>query len=95
MTYRVKSGLFRIITAVGFTVAKVQKKRKLSPSFLLRTFRDKLTDIDRVGIPQKEHDQFFPYSFIHNIQTTANLRLIKNQTIVVTQESLLKEEPIR
>ena len=95
MTYRVKSGLFRIITAVGFTVAKVQKKRKFSPSFLLRTFRDKLADIDRVGIPQKEHDQFFPYSFIHNIQTTANLRLIKNQTIVVTQKSLPKEEPVR
>lgn len=94
MTYRVKSGWFRLVTAIGFTVAKIQKTKKIEFSFILRTFQNKLVDIDRVGIPQKEHDQFFPHTYLYHIQTTADLQHIHNPSIKVSSERIQHKEPL-
>ena len=83
MTYRVKSGAYRWITAVGFAVAMAIKKRNHSLSLFARTIADKLKDIDKVGIPQSQHDQFFPGTSIQQIETTADLSLISEPSIQV------------
>lgn len=83
MTYRVKSGMLRFVTAVGFSLVKMMKSKKHSPAFFYSTFRDKLADIDKVGIARTAHDQFFPYSEISGIKTTCDLSKITESTIVV------------
>lgn len=94
MTYRVKSGAARIITALGFTVARVLKTKNVSPSVIIRTFLDKLSDIKRIGIPQREHDQFFPFTSIKGIQTTADLSLIRTPSITIVSADAPHEEPL-
>lgn len=81
MTYRVKSGLLRIITAAGFSVAQMIKTRNRSLGYFVKTFTNKFQDIDRVGIPRQSHDQFFPYSSLTNVKTTCDLNLIHQSTI--------------
>lgn len=70
MTYREKRGLIRMIYAVGYAAAMMQKKRRFSPKDFISHIRQKLADIDRVGIPRSEHGQFFPdchvYGMHHN-----------------------------
>lgn len=94
MTYRVKSGAARIITALGFTVARVLKTKNVSPSVIIRTFLDKLSDIKRIGIPQREHDQFFPFTSIKGTQTTADLSLIRTPSITIVSADAPHEEPL-
>ncbi len=81
MTYRQKKGLLRFITAVGFTVAMVQKNHRINPAHLLKTYREKLKSIDETGVPERLHYQFFPNSYIDGIITTSDLSNLDHETI--------------
>ena len=74
MTYRQKKGLVRFITAVGFSVAMIQKNRDLSPGVFLANVRGKLESIDKTGSPRSEHYRlYFPKSRVRHIKTTGKL----------------------
>lgn len=74
MTYRQKKGLVRFITAVGFSVAMIQKNRDLSPGAFLANVRGKLESIDKTGSPRSEHYRlYFPKSRVRHIKTTGKL----------------------
>ena len=89
MSYRVKSGLLRFITAIGFTVVMMMKDRSWSVGFFIKTYQQKLCDIDKRGIPRRLHDQFFPYSQLFNNQTLCDLDLVKNPSISVDSRSFV------
>ncbi|MGN0328481.1 MAG: glycosyl hydrolase family 28-related protein [Lachnospira sp.] len=69
MTYREKKGILRIVTAVGFAVAIIQKNRNFSPRTFVDNIRIKLKDIDRTGIDAKQHYMFFKNSYVVGINT--------------------------
>jgi hypothetical protein len=71
MTYRVKSGLIKYVTAVGYTIVMMKKKRSRSLMLAKDVFVEKLRNIDSMGIPRSQHAQFFPNSHIEQMQTTA------------------------
>lgn len=73
MSYRKKSGLLKYVTAVGYAVVLMMKKKDYSLSFAQRQFMEKLASIDRMTIPRKQHTLFFPQTIVKNIQTTAVL----------------------
>lgn len=71
MTYRQKKGLLRFVTAVGYSVAMIQKTRNLSPKAFFANVKDKLASIDRTGAPRSEHYRlYFPKSRVVGIKTT-------------------------
>lgn len=70
------------------------KTKNVSPSVIIRTFLDKLSDIKRIGIPQREHDQFFPFTSIKGTQTTADLSLIRTPSITIVSADAPHEEPL-
>lgn len=84
MTYRQKKGLTRLITALGFTVATVQKTHKFHPKSLYSVFLEKLRSIDEIGVPRNLHWQFFPESFIDGIVTTADVSGLEQAQIHVS-----------
>ena len=71
MSYRVKSGLEKYVTAAGYTLVMAIKKRNHSFGFAKDIFTEKLKSIDGMGIPRNRHRAFFPQSNIENIRTTA------------------------
>lgn len=74
MTYREKKGLTRIIFAVGYAVAMVQKSKNLSPSAFVKNVRWKLHNIDEVGFERSTHkDLFFPDNHVYGIRTTGRI----------------------
>lgn len=89
MTYRQKKGLIRFITAVGFSIAMVQKTRKLSIGNFLKTYKDKLADIDKTGIKKEEHFKFFPNSHISGIITNSNLDALNNDLVDIKHKGEL------
>ena len=72
MSYREKKGLTKYVTAVGYTVAMMLKNRCWYPSFAAKVLREKLTSIDRIGIPRSEHGKFFPQTIVEDVVTTAS-----------------------
>lgn len=72
MSYREKRGLTKYVTAVGYTVAMMLKNRCWSPVFAAKVLREKLTSIDRMGIPRSEHGKFFPQTIVEDVVTTAS-----------------------
>lgn len=58
-SYRVKSGLYRYVTAIGFTVVMMIKRKNWSIGFARKVFVEKLTSIDYMSIPRERHDMFF------------------------------------
>lgn len=70
-SYKVKSGLYKYITAAGYTIVIMLKKKKMSPAFAKNQFLQKRDSIRRMGIPRHEHAMFFPKTIVRNMQTTA------------------------
>ena len=58
-SYRVKSGLYKYVTAVGFTVVMMIKKKNRSIGFARKVFAEKLESIDYMSIPRERHKMFF------------------------------------
>ncbi|MBQ8453107.1 MAG: hypothetical protein IJ539_04915 [Prevotella sp.] len=73
LSYRVKSGLEKFVTAAGYTLVMILKKRNHSIGFAKKVFTEKLHDIDSRSVPRSQHGLFFPGSYIENVQTTATL----------------------
>lgn len=69
MTYRPKTGILRFITAVGYSVAMIQKTHKLSVAEFLGNVSKKLHAIDATNVPRSEHKQFFHGTIVENIDT--------------------------
>lgn len=59
-SYRKKTGLLRLATAVGFTIVSMKKKKSHSLAIAYRLFRDKMASIRSRSIPREQHAQFFP-----------------------------------
>ncbi len=66
MPYRRKGMVLKYITAFGYSLVIILKRRRFSLSFLFCTFRDKIASIDRMGYDRKSHSQFFPDNRIYN-----------------------------
>ena len=60
LSYRVKSGLEKYVTAIGFTLVMMMKRKNHSAGFAKQTFMEKLRSIDQMSIPRNQHAQFFP-----------------------------------
>lgn len=71
-SYRVRPWYEKMVTAAGYTIVMMIKRKKHSLAFAKAIFTEKLTDIDRMGIPRKEHDMFFPGSHLERVNTTAS-----------------------
>lgn len=71
-SYRVRPWYEKMATAAGYTIVMMMKRKKHSFSFAKATFTAKLADIDRMGIPRKKHNMFFPGSHLERINTTAS-----------------------
>lgn len=70
LTYKPKTGVIRIVTAVGYSVAVMLKLRSFSPAGFVATLGRKLSDMDAIAIDVNEHQQFFVNSHLQNISTT-------------------------
>jgi hypothetical protein len=64
LSYRVRPWLEKYVTAIGYTVVVMIKKRKFSIAYALSTFTEKLSDIDHMGISRDVHHIFFPQTTI-------------------------------
>lgn len=84
MTYREKKGIIRFITAVGFAVAMIQKKRNFSPMFFFGKIIEKLSDMDKIGIKSDRHYVFFKNSRVIGVKTTNNVDVLDNQIVNVS-----------
>ena len=62
LSYRVRSVSEKYVTAIGYTLVMMMKRRKHSIAFIKQTFVEKLNDIDQMSIPRHLHCQFFPGS---------------------------------
>lgn len=69
MTYRQKKGLIRIITAIGYSVAIIQKTHNISPVAFAKNVMWKLHAIDETGVPRRLHKTLFPKSNVTGIKT--------------------------
>lgn len=70
MSYRQKRGLLRYITAIGYSVAMMQKTHNISVRKFMRNINEKLIAIDSTGIPRDKHKELFPTSRVWNIRTS-------------------------
>lgn len=73
MTYREKKGFIKIVTAIGYAAAMIQKTHNYSLSSFVNNIITKLKDIDRIGINSNEHYVFFNNSNIIGIKTRNKL----------------------
>lgn len=73
MSYRVKSGAVKYLTAFGYSLVISLKNRHWSSKKFKEVFVRKLKDINRMGIPREFHRQFFPNSKVEQMDTTASL----------------------
>jgi len=73
LTYKPKTGLLRFVTAVGYTIAVMLKKRKGNP---ISIYNEKKQDMDRIAIPVSEHKKLFINSLVENIKTTCTFMLL-------------------
>ena len=71
LSYRVKSGMEKYVTAIGYTLVMMMKRKNHFVSFAKSVFKEKLADIDRMSLPRKEHSMFFPGCRIESTNTTA------------------------
>lgn len=60
LSYRVKTGIEKYVTALGYTIVIMMKQKQHSLAFVKQTFGDKLKSIDQMSIPKGQHNQFFP-----------------------------------
>lgn len=74
MSYRVKVGFTKYVTAIGFTIVVMMKQHCWSPAFAITTLTGKLESINRMGIPRPRHAQFFPGNKVEQMQTKAVVR---------------------
>lgn len=70
-TYRVKAGATKWVTAVGYTLVMLLKRKRFSPKLAKSLLTDKLKDIDRMSIRREEHGLFFPGCRVEEMDTTA------------------------
>ena len=66
LSYRVKSGLEKYVTALGYTMVMMMKRKNHSVAFAKSVFKEKLADIDYMSIPRDKHSMFFPQTHIEN-----------------------------
>ncbi len=66
LNYRKRSFAEKYISALGFTIVKMLKEKKVSVKFFSNTFTGKIKDIQALSIPQEKHQEFFPDNFIYN-----------------------------
>jgi hypothetical protein len=59
-SYRVRSGMEKYVTAIGYTLVMMKKRKNHSIAFAKSVFMEKLADIDRMSVPRIEHNMFFP-----------------------------------
>lgn len=64
LTYRKKTGLLKIITAVGFTIVMAMKQKCHSISFLQNIYKEKLESIEQRGINIEDHYKLFSGNYI-------------------------------
>lgn len=67
LSYRVKSGMEKYVTALGYTLVMMMKRKQHSIAFAKSVFKGKLVDIDYMSIPRDRHSMFFPQAYIENI----------------------------
>ncbi len=67
--YRPKKGAIRFVTAVGYALAMVQKRRNLSPKTFVENVKNKLRSIDYISTERSQHKQFIPMSRVVDIKT--------------------------
>lgn len=67
LSYRVKSGMEKYVTAFGYTLVMMMKRKNHSVAFAKSVFKGKLADIDYMSIPRDRHSMFFPQAHIENI----------------------------
>ena len=84
MTYREKKGALRLITAIGFAVAMIQKNRIFSFKTFVENIRAKLNDIDRTGIEAKQHYMFFKNSHVIGVKTANDIDGLDDKTVNVS-----------
>jgi len=63
-SYRVKSGLYKYVTAIGYTMVMMIKNRNRSIGFARKVFSEKLDSIDYMSIPRDYHGMFFPQNYV-------------------------------
>lgn len=66
MPYRCKGFIEKYISAVGYTLVIMLKRRCFSPSFFIMTLRKKVQNINSMGINRQKHSQFFPDNRVYN-----------------------------
>lgn len=84
MTYREKKGALRLITAIGFAVAMIQKNHIFSFKTFVENIRAKLNDIDRTGIEAKQHYMFFKNSHVIGVKTANDIDGLDDKTVKVS-----------
>ena len=67
LSYKVKSGIEKYVTAIGYTLVMMMKRKNHSTAFAKSVFRGKLTDIGYMSIPRDKHSIFFPQTLIEII----------------------------
>ena len=60
LSYRVRSGAEKYVTAIGYTLVMMLKRKRRSMAFIRQTFIEKLNDIDKMSVPHHLHSAFFP-----------------------------------
>ena len=60
LSYRVKSGMEKYVTAIGYTLGIMMKRKQHSIAFAKSVFKGKLADIDYMSVPRNKHSMFFP-----------------------------------
>lgn len=73
MNYRKRNFLEKYVTALGYAVIMAIKKHRHSFGFLKEMFRNKVTDIERLSLPRKEHYRLFADCHLENIVTACSL----------------------
>ncbi len=70
MTHRQKGALLRLVTAVGYAVAIMQKTKRVSLKSFRENVKAKLRDMDEVCVARSRHARFIPKSKVVAIKTT-------------------------
>lgn len=60
LSYSVKSGMEKYVTAIGYTLVIMMKRKQHSIAFAKSVFKGKLADIDYMSVPKNKHSMFFP-----------------------------------
>lgn len=66
-SYRVRSVVEKYVTAVGYTLVMILKRKKYSIPFVRQAFIEKLNDIEKMSIPRNLHSRFFPGTEVEGV----------------------------